>query len=98
MNPMLKKVLLFFFGNLFFAALVIVVYAVGFEYDRANKLSPEMKHVSYDVSMQVYGQRWERVAKTLIALGIVIDAAVLLSWYRKRQNSNVKRLDITTTL
>jgi hypothetical protein len=98
MSTTLRNALLFLFANLLFTAGVITVYAVGYEYDKANKLHPESKLLSYDMSKQVYGQRWERVAKTLIGLGIVIDAAVILAWYRKRQSSDMKPLDITTTL
>jgi hypothetical protein len=98
MNATLKNALLFLAANLFFAVIVIAVYGVGYEHDKANKLYPESKQLSYDVSMQVYGQRWERVAKTLIAIGIVADAALLLVWYRKRQSSNRTRMDITATL
>ena len=68
MNAALKGTLLFLFANLLFAIIVVGVYAIGFEYDRANKLYPELKQLSYDLSMVVYGQRWERVAKTLIML------------------------------
>jgi hypothetical protein len=98
MNATLKKALLFLAANLFFAVIVIAVYGIGYEYDKANKLYPESKQLSYDVSMQVYGQRWERVAKTLIAIGIVADAALLLVWYRKQQSSNRTGIDITATL
>ena len=48
--------------------------------------------------MSVYGQRWERIAKALVALGIVVDAAVLLTWYRRRQLVDENRLKITTGL
>ena len=98
MNETLRKSLLFLFANLFFAVIVVAVYALGYEHDRANKLYPELKQVSYDVSLEVYGQRWERVAKILISLGIITDAAVLLAWYRKRESSNRSRLDITANL
>jgi hypothetical protein len=98
MNATLKKALLFLTANLLFAVFVTAVYAVGYEYDKANKLYPESKQLSYDLSMQVYGQRWERVAKTLIAVGIVIDATLLLVWYRKRQSNNRTRVNITATL
>ena len=95
---MFKKALLFLTANVLFIALVIAVWQVGYEYDKANKLYPEMKELSYDLFMQVYGQRWERVAKGMLALGLVIDAAVLLVWYRKRQSFDKNRLEITTTL
>jgi len=95
---MLKKALLFLSANILFIAIVIAIYAAGYEYDKANKLYPETKELSYDLFMQVYGQRWERVAKSMLALGLVVDAAVLLAWYRKRQSSDRNTLHITTTL
>jgi len=55
MNSTLKKALLFLTANLLFAVFVTAVYAVGYEYDKANKLYPESKRLSYDLSMQVYG-------------------------------------------
>ncbi|HUR99281.1 MAG TPA: hypothetical protein VMZ26_14540 [Pyrinomonadaceae bacterium] len=63
MGKTLKKAIVFLVANLLFAAVVITVYGVGYEYDKANKLYPESIQVSYDVSIGVYGQRWERVAK-----------------------------------
>jgi hypothetical protein len=46
---------IFLTANLLFAVFVTAVYAVGYEYDKANKLYPESKRLSYDLSMQVYG-------------------------------------------
>jgi hypothetical protein len=42
-----------------------------------------MKDISYDVVKQVYGQRWERVAKSMLAVGVAIDAMLLLAWLSK---------------
>ena len=92
---MLRKALLFVSANVLFIALVVGIYEAGYEYDKAHKLYPENKELSYDLFMQVYGQRWERVAKSLLAGGLIIDSAVLLAWYRKRQSGDRHRLDIT---
>ena len=95
---MLKKALLFVSANVLFIAVAVGIYAAGYEYDKANKLYPEMKDISYDVSLQVYGQRWERAAKIMLAVGLAIDAVVLLAWLRKRESDDRHRIDITTIL
>jgi hypothetical protein len=84
---MLKNVLLFLFGNLLFVSLVIVVCEIGYQYDKTHKLQPELKELSYDLSMQVYGERWVRLGKFMFGLGVVTDAALLMIWYRNRQKN-----------
>lgn len=95
---MIKKVLLLIFANIVFAIAVITIYAVGYEYDKAHRLYPEMKWLSYDLVMQVYGQRWERIAKALFALGVITDVIIFLTWYRKRQNKQESILDLHTNI
>jgi hypothetical protein len=91
---MTKKVALFVLANIAFAILVTAIYAIGYEYDKAYKLYPEMKWLSYDLVMQVYGQRWVRVVKALIGFGVIIDVVVLLTWYRSRQRKQSNILDL----
>ncbi len=95
---MLKKLLLFFCVNGFFIALLIVFVEVGYRYDQTHHLYPEMKELSYDTSLQVYGERWVRFGKALFALGLIVDSAVLLVWYRKRQNACRDTLDLNNNL
>jgi hypothetical protein len=80
-----KKVSLFIFANLVFVTGVVAIYAVGYEYDRAHKLYPEFERMSYDLSMEVYGRRWDRTAKALLIVGVLADAVILVNWYRKQQ-------------
>ncbi|PYS98802.1 MAG: hypothetical protein DMF63_14530 [Acidobacteria bacterium] len=82
---MFKKALLFLTANVFFVAIVIGIYAAGYEYDSANKLYLEREDLSYHVSFYVYGKRWERTAKIMLGVGVAIDAVVLLGWLRKRE-------------
>jgi hypothetical protein len=91
---MVKKVSLFILGNIIFVAVVVAIYGIGYEYDKAYLLYPEMKRMSYDLSMQVYGERWGRIAKFLLAFGVLSDVVILLSWYRKRQNKQKSFLDL----
>jgi len=95
---MLRKWLLFVSVNILFIALALGIYAAGYEYDNTNKLHPEMKDFSIDVTKQVYGQRWERAAKIMLGVGVAIDAVVLLGWLRKREGDERHRIDTTTTL
>ena len=82
---MWKSILYFLLINLGYFALVVTIYALGYEYDKANHLYPESVQVSYDVSLGgVIGQRWVRFAQTAIAIGIAIDLILGVLWYRKR--------------
>lgn len=85
---MLKKIFLFVVANFLFVALVIAIYGIGYEYDKANKVYPESKSVSYDVSMQVYGERWVRFAKMMFIIGLLANGAILMNFLRNRQNGN----------
>lgn len=91
---MIKKVLLFLVLNIVFGAAVVSVYAIGYEYDKAHRLYPESKLLSYDLSMQVYGERWARIAKVLLGLGLLADAVLILTWHRKHQNNQRHILDL----
>lgn len=85
MRRTFKRLAVLLIADVVFIAIVIAVYAIGYEYDRDYKLYPESVLVSYDVSMQVYGQRWERLAKFLLTVGGVANFVILLSWYRESQ-------------
>jgi len=90
----MKKALLFVLANVLFAAIVTAIYAFGYEYDKANKLYPESKRISYDVSMQVYGERWVRFFEVMLAIGLIADGAALIYWFRKsRDGVNASVLD-----
>lgn len=95
---MIKKILLVIFANIVFVIAVITIYAVGYEYDKAHRIYPEMKWLSYDLVMQVYGQRWERIAKILFALGVIVDVVIVLIWYRKQQSKQSYILDLHTNI
>jgi hypothetical protein len=85
---MFKKALVFILANFLFVVVAIAIYAIGYEYDKANKLHPESKWMSYDMSMQVYGERWARFAKVMLGIGILADGAMLMIWYRDKQKRN----------
>ncbi|MEJ7625005.1 MAG: hypothetical protein WKF34_13510 [Pyrinomonadaceae bacterium] len=88
---MWTRILLFLLGNILFISLVIAIYGFGYEYDKAYKLSPEQKQISYDLSLTVYGERWTRIAKLMLVLGGITDAAILMIWYRKNQKESQNR-------
>ena len=83
---MWKSILYFLLINLGCFALVVTIYGLGYEYDKANHLYPEDVWVSYDVSIAgIYGQRWVRFAEAAITIGILVDLVVGVIWYRKRR-------------
>ena len=84
MSKSMRKTLLVLSANFFFAILVTTVYAIGYEYDKANKLYPEMYYFS-DAGIEVYGQRWERIAEGLILFGMVVDTGLIANWYMGKQ-------------
>jgi hypothetical protein len=86
---MLKKASHFILVNLLFVTLVVAIYAIGYEYDKANKLYPELKSLSYDLSMLVYGERWVRFAEVMLGLGTGADAVMLMFWYRNIQKKSL---------
>ena len=78
-------ILYFLLINLAYFALVVVIYAVGFEYDKAYKLYPEDVQLSYDLSIGgVYGQRWVRFFEVAIYVGVIVDLVLGFMWYRGR--------------
>lgn len=84
---MTKTIRNFLLLNVAFVVLTVAVYAVGYEYDKANQLYPETLWVSYDFSIgNVYGQRWVRLAKTSILFVVIADIVTIFIWYRKRQD------------
>lgn len=85
---MWKRFLPFLFGNILFISLVIAIYGFGYEYDRAYKINAEPKQISYDLSLEVYGERWSRIAKLMLVLGGITDAVILMIWYRKDQKES----------
>jgi len=95
---MIKKILLLILANLVFVGSVVAVYAIGYEYDLENELYPEYVPMSYDWGMDVYGRRWDRAAKTLLIVGVLADAVIMLTWYRKRQNKNNNFLDLNAKI
>jgi hypothetical protein len=93
---MWKTILYFLFINLVFLALVVGIYAIGYEYDKANKLYPESVQLSYDLSLGgVYGQRWARFLDTMLILGLIADIVIIFIWYRRNQPLQ-QPLDIIT--
>ena len=80
--------------NLLVISLAIVIYAVGYEYDNANKLYPEAYYFSYDAAITVYGKRWERISTVLIILCGLIDVVAVFIWIRNKQKTNKNILDL----
>ncbi len=65
-------------------ALVVGIYAIGFEYDKANELYPESVRMSYDVSLGgIYGQRWVRFLDAMLIIGLIADIVIIFIWYRR---------------
>ncbi len=91
---MLKKILLLIIANFIFVVLVIAVYGIGYQYDQAHKLYPEMKWMSYDWGMSVYGERWVRVAYFSLIVGGIADAVVLIGWLRNWSDNRTTTLDL----
>lgn len=95
MNKRWRTILYFLITNLIFVGLILGIYAVGFEYDKANKLCPETVQVSYDVSLSgIYGQRWVRFAQIMLSVGAIIDVVVCFIWYRKNQSKKESSISI----
>ncbi|HXG84411.1 MAG TPA: hypothetical protein VNI84_10320 [Pyrinomonadaceae bacterium] len=81
------------FVSLLFFALALGSISFGYEYDKANKLYPETKWVSYDLAIgNVYGERTQRLAKASFSFGILLDAIAIVIWYRDRKNKDYKIL------
>ncbi|MEP7037407.1 MAG: hypothetical protein ABI891_03605 [Acidobacteriota bacterium] len=82
---MWKTILYFLLINFVVFILIIGIYAIGFEYDKANKLYPETIQLSYDSSIsEVYGQRWVRFAQISIVIGLLTDVVLGFIIYRKK--------------
>jgi hypothetical protein len=89
---MFKRILLFTVANFLFSVVVIAIYGIGYEYDKAHRIYPESKLLSYDVSMQVYGERWVRFAKIMFVVGLLANGAILMNCYRNRNRNNGDRV------
>jgi|GEM_PF-3114802 len=92
---MKKAVRNFLLLNLLVITLAIVIYAVGYEYDNANKLYPELYYFAYDAAITVYGKRWERISAVIIVLCGLVDVVAVFIWIRNKQRINKNILDIT---
>ena len=91
---MWKSILYFLLINLGYIALVITVYAIGYEYDHANQIYPESVQLSYDLYISgIYGQRWGRFAEIALSVIAVVDLVVVSIWYLKRP-ARLTRLEI----
>ena len=55
----------------------VVIYAVGYEYDKANKIYPEIYYFS-DAGIMVYGKRWERISKIIASSAVIIDVVAIM--------------------
>lgn len=82
---MSKRLLYFFLLNIVYFVLVVAIYAVGYEYDKAHKLYPELISFSYHTLGYGYGQRWMRFLKYAVWFGILSDAVIGYIWYRRTQ-------------
>ena len=94
---MWKAILYFLLINLGYFALVTIIYAVGYEYDRAYRIYPEAVRLSYDLSISgVYGQRWVRFFQSAVVIGLFTDLVIATLYYWKRPVKTAK-LGITDT-
>ena len=91
---MKKKIVRFLLLNFFLFAIAVGIYAVGYEYDKANQLYPEMYHFTYDASIMTYGKRWERIAIAVISLCLLFDVVAIMIWYRRKQSEITDSLDL----
>ena len=82
---MKKKIVKLLLLNSLLFATAVGIYAVGFEYDKANQLYPEMYNFASDASIVTYGKRWERIAIAMISFGLMFDVVAIMIWYRKKQ-------------
>ncbi len=85
---MKKNIRYFLLLNLLAFILAIVIYAVGYEYDKAHKIYLEAYYFSYDAAIIVYGKRWERVSTILLLFCGLIDIVTMFIWYRNRQKED----------
>jgi len=90
---MRKEIIKLLLLNSFLLIFAVGIYAVGYEYDKANKIHPEMYYFS-DAGIMVYGKRWERVSKVLISTAVIIDIVAIMVLYRKRQSKNSNLLNL----
>ena len=91
---MREKLGILLLSNLFLVALAIGIYAIGYEYDRANNLSMEPFQYTYDASIMVYGKRWERLSKGLIYAGLFVDFIIVTIWMRRKRTEIVDIFDL----
>ncbi|MDQ2746745.1 MAG: hypothetical protein M3T96_05740 [Acidobacteriota bacterium] len=90
---MKRKIVKLLLLNIILFTLAVGIYAVGYEYDRTNKIYPEMYYFS-DAGIMVYGKRWERISKTMVSINLIIDIFAVMILYRQnqRQNESVYKL------
>lgn len=94
---MWKMIFYFVLVNLGYFALVFTICTIGFEYDKANQLYPEVVQLSYDLSISgVYGQRWVRFWQVAVPSGLLTDLVIGSFWYLKRLAKPVSLNDANT--
>ena len=82
---MTKTIRDFLLLNVAFVILTVAVYAIGYEYDKANQLYSETINFD-DLSLMAYGQRWKRITMASSLIVVIADIVTIFIWYRKRQN------------
>jgi len=84
---MKRKITKLLLLNIVLFTLAIGIYAVGYEYYKANKIHPEMYDFSH-LGITVYGKRWERISKSIVSVAVIVDIVVLMILYRQNQRKN----------
>lgn len=88
MKQPIRNLLIF---NIVFIIWAVTIFAIGFEYDKANQLYPETVQVSYDLSMGgVFGPRWIRFLKISTLFLVIFDIVIGFILYRRNQNDKRK--------
>ena len=87
---MQKKIIKLILLNIFLFTCAVVIYAVGYEYDKANKIYPEMYFFASDASIMVYGKRWERISKIIASITVIIDSVAIITLYMQNQREDKK--------
>ena len=68
----------------------VTIYALGYEYDKANELYLESVFFASDASISTYGRRWSRLSQIILLITLLFDIILIFLWFRKRQTEKEK--------
>lgn len=81
---MIKKIVVLLMINALIVYLSWQITRIGYEYDLVHKLYPEAVYLSYDFSITMYGERWNRLSDYILITTLIVDITIIFVSLRRK--------------